>query len=1054
MIARIIEWSAKNPGLVLLGTLAAVLWGIYAVGHVPLDALPDLSDPQVIIYTEWPEQNPAVIEDQVTYPIVTTFLAAPRVQVVRGFSFFGVSFVYVIFEEGTDLYWARSRTLEYLQTVRQKLPPGVEPRLGPDATGLGWGFMYALVDRTGRHDLAQLRTLQDFYVKYALESVPGVAEVASLGGFVRQYQVTLDPNRLLAYRVSLEAVMQAIRNSNRETGARVLEIGGREYMIRARGYVRSLRDLEEVVVKVNDAGVPVRLRDLGTIQVGPEIRRGIAELNGEGEVVGGIVVVRYGQNVLQVVERVKRKLREIQPSLPPGVEVVVTYDRSDLIHKAIATLTDELMKISAVVSAVCLVFLLHLPSALVIITVLPVAVLMGFIAMYHLNISANIMSLGGIAIAMGALVDSAIIMVEQAHKRLEEWERRGRPEPRAVVIVRAAQEVGPSLFFALLVITVSFLPIFTLEAQEGRLFKPLAYTKTFSMLFASFVAITLTPVMMVAFIRGKIRPEERNPVSRLLHRIYEPTLRLCLRYRAVVLVAAVLAMASAIWAFSRLGREFMPPLWEESYLYMPVTIPGASVTTVTQLLQVTDRIIRQFPEVALVFGKAGRAETATDPAPLEMFETTILLKPPSQWRPGMTPETLQQALNDALQVPGLSNTWTLPIRNRIDMLTTGIRTPIGIKVFGPDLGEIERIGRDIEAALRTVPGTRNVFAERVSQGYYLDLVVNRAEAARYGLNVADVQNVFQAAVGGMNVTTTVEGRERYPVLVRYARGLRDDVEKLRRVLIDTPTGAQIPLSAVAELRWAVGPSMIKSEEGSLVGYVYVDMTGRDVGRYVEEAKRVVQERVKLPPGYRLEWSGQYEYMERVWRRMRLVVPLTLFIVVLLLYLNTRSVVETGIVLLAVPFSLIGAFWLLYLLGYNLSVAVWAGIIALLGLDAETGVVMLLYLTLSYRHWRAEGRLRSLSDFVECIMEGAVQRVRPKVMTVGTILAGLIPVLFASGVGADVWRRMAAPMVGGVVSSLLMELLVYPVLFYMWKRATELKDLTGRMQDTGYKMQDA
>jgi len=1041
MIARIIEWSAKNPGLVLLGTLAVVLWGVYAVGHVPLDAIPDLSDPQVIIYTEWPEQNPSVIEDQVTYPIVTTFLAAPRVQVVRGFSFFGVSFVYVIFEEGTDLYWARSRTLEYLQTVRQKLPPGVEPRLGPDATGVGWGFMYALVDRTGRHDLAQLRTLQDFYVKYALESVPGVSEVASLGGFVRQYQVTLDPNKLLAYRVSLEAVMNAIRNSNRETGARVLEVGGREYMIRARGYIRSLRDLEEVVVKVNDAGVPVRLRDLGQVQFGPEIRRGVAELNGEGEVVGGIVVVRYGQNVLEVIERVKRKLDEIRPGLPAGVEVVVTYDRSDLIRKAVATLTDELIKISVVVSAVCLVFLLHLPSAFVIITVLPVAVLMGFIAMYYLRISANVMSLGGIAIAIGAMVDSAIVMVEQAHKRLEEWERRGRPEPRAAVIVRAAQEVGPSLFFALLVITVSFLPIFTLEAQEGRLFKPLAYTKTFSMLFASFVAITLTPVMMVAFIRGKIRPEERNPVSRWLHRVYEPTLRFCLRHRWAVLGVVLVLMVSAVWAFRRLGKEFMPPLWEESYLYMPVTIPGASVTTVTQLLQVTDRIIRQFPEVALVFGKAGRAETATDPAPLEMFETTILLKPPSQWRPGMTPETLQQALNEALQIPGLSNTWTMPIRNRVDMLTTGIRTPIGIKIFGTDLQEIERIGRAIETVLRGVPGTRNVFAERVGQGYYLDLVVNRAEAARYGLNVADVQNVFQAAVGGMHVTTTVEGRERYPVLVRYARGLRDDVEKLRRVLIDTPTGAQIPLSAVAELRWTVGPSMIKSEEGYLVGYVFVDMTGRDVGGYVEEAKRAVQEKVKLPPGYRLEWSGQYEYMARVWRRMRLVVPLTLFIVVLLLYLNTRSAVETAIVLLAVPFSLIGAFWLLYLLKYNLSVAVWTGIIALLGLDAETGVVMLLYLTMSYRHWQAEGRLRRLNDFVECIMEGAVQRVRPKMMTVGTILAGLIPVLFAGGVGADVWRRMAAPMVGGVVSSLLMELLVYPVLFYMWKRSTELKGLT-------------
>ncbi|MCS7312368.1 MAG: efflux RND transporter permease subunit, partial [Acidobacteria bacterium] len=672
---------------------------------------------------------------------------------------------------------------------------------------------------------------------------------------------------------------------------------------------------------------------------------------------------------------------------------------------------------------------------------LPVAVLMGFIAMYYLNISANVMSLGGIAIAIGAMVDSAIVMVEQAHKRLEEWERRGRPERRAAVIVRAAQEVGPSLFFTLLVITVSFLPIFTLEAQEGRLFKPLAYTKTFSMLFAAFVAITLTPVMMVAFIRGKAWPEARNPVSRLLHRVYEPTLRFCLRHRWAVLAIALALMVSAVWAFHQLGEEFMPPLWEEAYLYMPVTVPGASITTVTQLLQVTDRIIRQFPEVALVFGKAGRAETATDPAPLEMFETTILLKPPSQWRPGMTPEKLQQALNDALQVPGLSNIWTMPIRNRIDMLTTGIRTPIGIKVFGTDLNEIERIGREIETVLRQVPGTRNVFAERVGQGYYLDLVVNRAEAARYGLNVADVQNVFQAAVGGMHVTTTLEGRERYPVLVRYVRDLRDDIEKLKRVLIDTPTGAQIPLSAVAELRWAVGPSMIKSEEGYLVGYVFVDMTGRDVGGYVDEAKQVVQQKVKLPPGYHLEWSGQYESMTRVWRRLRLVVPLTLFIVVLLLYLNTRSAVETAIVLLAVPFSLIGAFWLLYILNYNLSVAVWVGIIALLGLDAETGVVMLLYLTLSYRHWRTEGRIRSLHDFVECIIEGAVQRVRPKMMTVGTVLAGLTPMLLASGIGADVWRRMAAPMVGGVVSSLLMELLVYPILFYMWKRSTELKALT-------------
>jgi copper/silver efflux system protein len=1062
VIAKIIELSARNKFFVFLMVFFGIVWGYWALKNTPLDAIPDLSDTQVIIYTEWAGRSPDLVEDQITYPISSTLLAAPRVQVVRGFSYLGSSFIYVIFEEGTDIYWARSRVLEYLQSVRNKLPPNVNPVLGPDATSLGWGFSYAVIDEKGNLDLAQLRSLQDWNIKLALESVPGVSQVASVGGFVKQYQITVDPNRLLAFNLPMTTIIEAVRRSNLDVEGRVIEFSGIEYMVRGRGYLKNVRDLENIAVGTNGAGTPIYLRDVARIQLGPEIRRGVADLDGKGEVAGGIVVVRFGENVLNVIERVKEKIkREIEPSLPKGVKIVTTYDRSDLINRSIATLKEEIIKLSVAVSVVCIVFLFHLPSALVVILTLPFAIIMSFICMYYLKVTSNIMSLSGIAIAIGAMVDASIIMVENAHKKLEEWEAGGKQGNRVDIIIEAAKEVGPSLFFSLLVITVGFLPVFTLEAQAGRLFKPLAYTKTFAMLFASFLAVTLTPVLMTLFIRGRIRPEEKNPISRLLHWLYEPVARFALRFKKSVIILGILVLAITVFPFMRLGSEFMPPLYEGTLFYMPVTVPAASITVATDLLQLQDRLLMQIPEVAQVFGKAGRAETATDPAPLEMFETVINLKPESQWRPGMTVEKLKDEMNDALTIPGVANSFTMPIKARIDMLATGIRTPVGIKVLGPKIDELERIGLEIEQYVKNIPGTRSAYAERLTTGYFLDFTVKREEAARYGLSVEDVQGVIESAVGGMNVTTTIEGRERYPVNVRYPRELRDDIEKLKRILVPVMTrgglpsaamsgsgmssaknsataAASIPLGQVADIQVVKGPTAIKSEEGLLALYVFIDFAGRDVGGYVNEAKQRVAS-LTIPEGYRIEWSGEYEYLVRTHERLKMVIPLAALIIFVLIFLNTRSVIKTIIVLLAVPFSLVGSFWYLYILGYNMSIAVWVGLIALAGLDAETGVVMLLYLELAYEKWKKEGRLVSLGALKEAIMFGAVKRIRPKIMTVSVILAGLIPIMYSHGAGSDVMKRIAAPMIGGVLTSMILELVIYPTIYLIWRGRQFKKD---------------
>jgi len=1056
MIAKIIEYSARNKFIVFLMVFFACVWGYWALTHTPLDAIPDLSDTQVIIFTEWAGRSPDLVEDQVTYPIASTLLAAPKVQAVRGFSYLGSSFIYVIFEEGTDIYWARSRVLEYLQAVKNKIPADVNPVLGPDATSLGWGFTYAVIDDTGGHDLSELRSLQDYNLKLALESVPGVSQVASIGGFVKQYQITIDPSRLAAYNITMPKLAEAIRKSNRDVEGRVLELSGTEYMVRGRGYIKTVRDIEDIAVGASPAGTPVFLRDVARVQLGPEIRRGLADLNGKGEVAGGIVVVRFGENVLDVIERVKEKLeKDITPSLPKGVKIVTTYDRSDLIKRSIDTLKDEIIKLAVAVSIVCLIFLFHLPSALVVILTLPVAIIMSFICMYYLRVTSNIMSLSGIAIAIGAMVDASIIMVENSHKRLEEWEAQGRPGNRIDVIIEAAKEVGPSLFFSLLVITVGFLPVFTLQAQAGRLFKPLAYTKTFAMLFSSFLAITLTPVLMTIFVRGKIRHEDRNPISIILRRLYEPVARIALRFKKTVIIIAAVILIITVYPFMKLGSEFMPPLYEGSLFYMPVTMPGASISEVSKLLQMQDKILMKIPEVSQVFGKAGRAETATDPAPLEMFETVINLKPESEWRKGMTVENLKNEMNDALSIPGVSNSFTMPIKARIDMLATGIRTPVGIKILGPNLGEIEKIGLALEHHIREIPGTRSVYAERVTTGYFLDIIVKRDQVARYGLTVDDVGETIQAAIGGMNLTTTIEGRARYPVNVRYSRELRNDLEKMKRVLVPVmmtgrtpapasgmppsgPASVQIPLGELADIRIVKGPTAIKSEEGLLTSYVYIDYSGGNIGGYVDEARKKVAS-LKIPDGYRLAWSGEYEYLIKTHERLKLVIPLTLFIIFVLLYFNTKSVMKTAIVLLAVPFSLVGSFWLLYILNYNMSIAVWVGIIALAGLDAETGVVMLLYLDMAYEKWMKEGKLKNAADLKDAVMYGAVKRIRPKIMTVSVILAGLIPIMFSHGTGADVMKRIAAPMVGGVITSTILELIIYPAIYMIWRGRGLAKD---------------
>jgi Cu(I)/Ag(I) efflux system membrane protein CusA/SilA len=1043
MIEKIIEGSARNKFLVFLMVIFLGAWGLWALKNTPLDAIPDLSDVQVIIYTPWMGRNPTIIEDQVTYPIVTTMISAPRVKSVRGFSDFGYSYVYIIFEDGTDIYWARSRVLEYLNQASSRLPRGVTPTLGPDASGVGWVFQYALIDESRKYDLAQLRSLQDWYLRYQIGSVEGVAEVASVGGFVRQYQVNLDPNKLAAYRLPVKSVIDAIRMSNNDVGGRSVELSGTEYMVRGRGYIRSIKDIETVTVG-GDRGTPILVRDIASVTLGPDMRRGIAELDGKGEVVGGIVVMRHGENALNLIDRVKQKIKEIEPALPSGVKIVSTYDRSDLILRSIATLKEKLIEESLIVSLVIIIFLFHVRSALVAIITLPIAIILSFIAIYYLNLTSNIMSLGGIAIAIGAMVDAAIVMVENAHKRLEQWEEAGRPGDRTQVLIEAAKEVGKPLFFSLLIITVSFLPIFTLEAQEGRLFRPLAFTKTFAMFFAAFLSITLAPVLMVLLIRGRIRPEAKNPLNRLLIALYTPVVLGVLRFRKTTIALAVLALILTYPAFARLGSEFMPPLNEGMIFYMPTTLPGISVTQASRLLQMQDRMLKTFPEVQWVFGKAGRAETSTDPAPFSMGETTVMLKPESEWRVGMTWEKLVDEMDKKIRLPGVANAWTMPIKNRIDMLSTGIRTPVGIKIFGPDLTKVEEIGRHLEKVVNSVSGTRSVFAERVAGGYYLDFDLKREEIARYGLKIEDIQTIIESAIGGESITTTVEGRERYPVSVRYARELRDDPEKLKRILIPTTNGAQVPLAQLAELRLASGPAMIRDEDAQLAGYVYVDMAGRDIGSYVEEAKRKVAEQVTLPTGYTLSWSGQYEFIQRAKEKLMYVVPLTLLIIFVLLYMNLQSVTKCGIVLLAIPFSMIGAIWFVYLLGYNMSVAVWVGIIALAGVDAETGVIMLLYLDQAYEKWRGSGRMRNMEDLREAIAEGAVKRIRPKMMTVMAILFGLLPIMWSHGAGADVMKRIAAPMIGGVVSSFLLELMVYPAIYEVWRGWQLRRATSGKM----------
>ncbi|WP_242392373.1 efflux RND transporter permease subunit [Anaeromyxobacter oryzisoli] len=1039
MLQKIIEASVRNRFLVLLVIAALAGWGAYSLLKTPVDAIPDLSDVQVIVYTEYPGQSPRIVEDQVTYPLTTAMVSVPGSKVVRGYSFFGYSLVYVIFEDGTDMYWARSRVLEYLNYAQKRLPRDVVPTLGPDATGVGWVFEYAVT--SDRRSLQELRSYQDWYLKYGLASVPGVAEVASIGGFVKEYQVTVDPAKLLAYRVPIEMVETAIARSNNDVGGEVVELSEKEFMVRGLGYIRDVEDVKAIPVMVNPrTGTPIFVRDVGDVTLGPLMRRGLTEANGEGEVVAGIVVMRYGQNALRVIEGVKRRLEELRQGLPADVEITPMYDRSGLIERSIETLRSKLVEESIIVALVSVVFLLHVRSALVAILTLPTAILISFAVMRLQGINANIMSLGGIAIAIGAMVDAAIVMIENAHKHIER-EASKPPEARREhwrVILDASKEVGPSLFYSLLVITVSFIPVFTLESQEGRLFRPLAFTKTYAMAAAAALSVTLAPILMGYWIRGRILPEERNPLNRLLIRAYHPVVGFVLAHSRWIILAAAAVVAVTVVPFLKLGSEFMPPLYEGDLLYMPTTLPGMSITKARELLQQTDRIIRTFPEVKRVLGKIGRAESATDPAGLDMVETTIQLKPEGEWRPGMTPERLVREMDQAIRFPGVTNAWTMPIKTRTDMLSTGIKTPVGIKVAGPDLAVLESIGREVEAVVRTVPGTLSAFAERATGGNYIDFHIDRTAAARFGLTVGDVQDVIQTALGGMTITTTVEGLERYPVNLRYPRELRDDPEELRRVLVRTPSGQQIPIGQLADVRLTSGPMVVRSEATRPNAWIYVDITGTDVGTYVERAMRAVAERVKVPAGYTLTWSGQYEYMQRAQAKLLVVVPLTLFIIFVIIYLNTRSLTKTAIVLLAVPFSLVGAVWLLYAAGYNMSIAVWVGMIALAGLSAETGVVMLLYLDVAYQEWRGQGRMRGLADLREAIDHGAVKRVRPKMMTAVTIIAGLLPIMWSGGAGADVMKRIAAPMVGGIVTSVLMEFLVYPAVYYLWK-ARELRE---------------
>ncbi len=1058
MIDEVIEFCARHKFLVLMLTLVAVLSAVWCLKRVPLDAIPDLSDTQVIIYSRW-DRSPDVVEDQVTYPIVTALLGAPSVKVIRAQSDFGYSYVYAIFKDGTDLYWARSRVVEYLSKIQSQLPEGVKTEIGPDATSVGWIYQYTLLDKSGKHNLAELRSLQDWHLRYELQSVPGVAEVASVGGFVKQYQVNVDPDLLRAYNVPLSQVIDAVRNGNEETGGRVLELAGAEYMVRGRGYAKSIDDIQDIVVGVDrKSGTPILVKNVARVELGPDLRRGVADWNGEGDTVGGVVIMRHGENALDVIDRVKARIKEIAPTLPTGVEIVPAYDRSELIEGAIRTLNHTLLEEIVIVSLVILLFLWHIPSALVPILTIPVSVVLAFIPFYFLGLTANIMSLAGIAISIGVLVDGAIVEVENAYKKLQLWDAGGRKGAFHEVRLSALKEVGPSVFFSLLVIAAAFMPVFTLVDQEGRLFKPLAYSKNLAMAIAAILAVTLDPAIRMLFTRmdyvsfkprwlswlynhvavGKYYPEEEHPISRLLFRVYEPACRWALEHRKAVLGAALVLVVSTIPVYLHLGSEFMPPLNEGSLLYMPTALPGLSVTEAQKLLQEQDRVLKSFPEVESVFGKAGRAETSTDPAPFSMVETTVILKPTSQWPKRKTMEQLIDEMDQKLRFPGMPNIWTMPIKNRIDMLSTGIRTPVGIKIFGPDLKDIQDLGSQVEDAVKAVRGTRNVYAERVAGGYFVDFDLKRDRLARYGLSIKDAQSVITSAIGGENVTTTVEGRERYPVNVRYARELRDNLEALKRVVVPTSAGSHIPLGELADIKIVEGPSMIREENGQLAGYVYVDVGGRDIGGYVEEAKKAVSERVKLPTGYRIVWSGQYENMQRVAQRLKVVIPLTLFLILLLLYLNTGSPVKTAIVMLAVPFSIVGAVWLLFILGYNVSIAVWVGMIALMGLDAETGIFMLLYLDLAYEERVKEGRMRTYVDLEEAIIHGAVRRIRPKMMTVMAMFMGLLPAMWSRGAGGDVMKRIAAPMVGGIFTSFILELLIYPVVYSIWKWSFEMK----------------
>ena len=1051
MTERIIAWSVRNKLFVLLVTAVAVGFALQALRSIPLDAIPDLSDTQVIIYSRW-DRSPDIVEDQVTYPIVSSLLGAPKVKAVRGLSDFGYSFIYVIFEDGTDVYWARSRVLEYLSKITPRLPEGVRTEIGPDASGVGWVYQYALVDRSGTHDLASLRSFQDWYLRAWLQSVPGVAEVASVGGFQKQYQIQVDPERMRAFGIPIDRVLGAVRDGNVEAGGRLIEMGGAEYMVRGRGYARSIRDLESIVVGTDANGTPVSVRDLATVTTGPEIRRGVGDLDGRGDAVSGIVVMRSGENALRVIERVKARLAEVRASLPAGVEIVPVYDRSGLIERSIDTLKQELIAALLIVSLVILIFLWHIPSAIVPIVTIPVSVLLAFIPMWAMGITSNIMSLAGIAISIGVLVDGAIVEVENAYKRLEQWNSGGRVGDFHEVRLRALQEVAPAVFFSLLVIAVAFLPVFTLVDQEGRLFKPLAYTKTLAMAIAALLALTLDPALRMLFTRmdpwtfrpawvarvwttltvGSYRPEESHPISRGLFAVYEPVCRFVLRFRKTTVALALLLVVATIPVYLRLGREFMPPLDEGDLLYMPVTLPGVSISEMEELLRVMDATIMTTPEVVRVYGKAGRAETSTDPAPLSMVETVVQLKPRGEWRRGLTREGLEAELDGKLRIPGVTNAFVMPIRNRIDMLATGIRTPVGVKVLGPDLAAIETLGAEVEAVVKEIRGARSVFAERTAGGFFLDIEWDRDQLARYGVSMREAQMIVSTAIGGEPVTTTIEGRERYGVSVRYPRELRDDPAAIARVLVTSGSGAQIPLSQLATVRRTQGPSMIRDENGQLAGYVFIDVAGRDLGGFVDEARARVAERVRLPQGYALQWSGQYEHMLSVKERLRVVVPVTLALIVVLLYLNTRSAVKTGIVLLAVPFSAIGAFWLLWALGYNVSIATWVGLIALMGLDAETGVFMLLFLDLSWAERVKAGLMRTKADLTEAIVHGAVKRVRPKLMTVLAAFVGLLPIMLSQGTGADMMKRVAAPMIGGLVTSFVLELLVYPPLYAIWR----------------------